>query len=177
MPSSPDDVRIRPREDGDVPELARLLLAQQPTTGYPMRNPLPMPAEQFVVRGRDLAAWVVEVEGTLAGHVAVDRVGDGELGRAFAAATGMPLHRLGSVSTLFVGPGRAGLGLGGRLLGTAVDWARAQALLPVLDVFPDHAEARRLYLRRGWRDVATVRPDWVPDHADDLVLMVLPDSA
>ena len=30
---------------------------------------------------------------------------------------------------------------------------------------------------RGWRDVTTVRPDWVPDHADDLVLMVLPDSA
>ncbi|WP_299518493.1 GNAT family N-acetyltransferase [uncultured Serinicoccus sp.] len=177
MPSSPDGVLLRPRADEDVPELARLLLAQQPTTGYPMRNPLPVPGEQFVARPRDLAAWVVEVDGVLAGHVAVDRVEDGEIGRAFAAATGMPLARLGSVSTLFVGPGRAGLGLGGRLLGTAVRWARLHGLLPVLDVFPGHAAARALYLRRGWRDVATLRPGWVPDHADDLVLMVLPDSA
>ena len=177
MAPSRDDVLLRPRQDADVPELARMLLAQQPATGYPMRNPLPMPGEQFVSRPRDLAAWVVEVGGALAGHVAVDRVEDGEIGRAFVSATGMPLARLGSVSTLFVGPGRAGLGLGGRLLGTAVGWAREQGLVPVLDVFPGHAVARGLYLRRGWRDVATLRPDWVPDHADDLVLMVLPDSA
>ncbi|WP_392467069.1 hypothetical protein ACF3NS_15025 [Arsenicicoccus cauae] len=62
---------IRPRRDEDVPELARLLIEQQPTSGYSYRNPLPFPPQEFVRREGELAAFVAERDGELLGHVAV----------------------------------------------------------------------------------------------------------
>ena len=177
MAGDPREVQIRPRTPADVLVLAEALMAQQPDTGYPMRNPLPFPPEEFVARPYDLMAWVAEVDRRPAGHVAVTRVGDDDLGRSFADSTGMLIDRLGCVSTLFVGRGHGGLGLGGRLHDAAVAWCREQALLPVLEIFPSHAAAHRLYLRRGWQELGTLRPEWVPDGAPDIVLMMLPESA
>ena len=59
---------IRPRRRADIPELARLLMEQQPRTRYPFRNPLPFPVEQFLHADDAAAAWVAEHEGRVAGH-------------------------------------------------------------------------------------------------------------
>ena len=91
MAGDPREVQIRPRTPADVLVLAEVLMAQQPDTGYPMRNPLPFPPEEFVARPYDVMAWVAEVDGLAAGHVAVTRVGDDDLGRSFADSTGMPI--------------------------------------------------------------------------------------
>ncbi|ANS77845.1 hypothetical protein SGUI_0449 [Serinicoccus hydrothermalis] len=175
MDGDPRAAQIRPREAGDVPALAAVLIAQQPATGYPLRNPLPFPPEQFVARERDVAAWVALLDDAPVGHVAVTRLVDDAVGRAFGAASGMPLERLGCVSTLFVAPGAGGRGVGGRLLDAAEGWCRTEGLVPVLDVFPSHAGARDLYLRRGWVEIGTTRLDWVPEDGPDIALMMLPD--
>ena len=49
-------VEIRRRRHEDLPALVEVLAAQQPTSRYPMRWPLPFPIEQFVVRDGELAA-------------------------------------------------------------------------------------------------------------------------
>lgn len=155
-----------------MPALVELLAEQQPGSRYPLRWPLPFPAEDFVVRASEEAAWVAEADGALAGHVAVTGVGDG-LGDAFRRAR--PGRELASVSALFTGVAARGRGIGGRLLDTAVAAIRAGGRLPVLDVVPTHSSAVRIYRHRGWVQVGAVRPAWLPAGEPDVLLMVLPD--
>lgn len=164
-------VRIRPRRPGDLPRLVELLGEQQPTSLYPLRWPLPFPPEEFIVRSSEEAAWVAEVDGDVAGHVAVTRVTD-ELDPLFRRAC--PDRDLASVSALFTGLAVRGLGVGGRLLDTAVAAVRDSGRLPVLDVLPAHSTAVEVYRHLGWVEVGTARPAWLPDHQPDVVLMVLP---
>ncbi|WP_206051737.1 GNAT family N-acetyltransferase [Nocardioides ferulae] len=169
-------VTIRERRPTDVPGLVEMLTLQQPTSGYPMRWPLPFPAEQFVVRPAEERAWVAERDDgagpVLLGHVAVSRV-EGE-GLAEFRAAGVE-GRLAAVSVLLVDPACRGHGIGGRLLEHAVAAIRADGRRPVLDVAPVHAAALALYRRRGWQEVRRIRPPWLPAHQPDVWLMVLPD--
>lgn len=161
---------IRLRTSADVPALVRVLAEQQPRTGYPFRWPLPYPVEQFVVRGYEERAWVAEVDGAVVGHVIVGSVEE-DLMEQFGAATGATA--LAMVSVLFVATSTRGTGVGGRLLDTAVTWARGQGRTPVLDVLPTHDVALAVYRHRGWTEVARVRPAWLPDEAPSVVLMAL----
>jgi GNAT superfamily N-acetyltransferase len=135
---------------------------------------LPFPAEEFVVRRHEEAGWVALVDGRLAGHVSVGRV-EGELADAFVVATGRPRESLAIVSVLFVAPEAQGTGVGGRLLDTAVAWARDRRRLPVLDVVPSHGTALAVYRHRGWRVVGEARPAWLPADEEPLLLMRLGD--
>ena len=157
----------------DLPVLVEILAAQQPGSRYPFRWPLPFPVEEFVVRGHEEAGWVALVDGRLVGHVSVGRV-EGDLADAFVGATGRPSEELALVSVLFVSPEAQGTGVGGRLLDTAVAWARDRHRLPVLDVVPSHGSALAVYRHRGWQVVGTVRPAWLPDDEEPLLLMRLP---
>ena len=166
---------VRPRRPEDVPRLVEILVEQRPSSHYPMRWPLPFPAEEFVVRPHEEVAWVAEAAhgerpGDVLGHVMVGRV-EGEEAELFTAVTGRT--DLALVSVLFTSLAARGTGTGGLLLDTAVAHIEASGRLPVLDVVPRHAEAFALYQRRGWRDVARMRPDWLPAGEEDLVLMVL----
>lgn len=167
-------VTLRERQPDDVPRLVALLTEQQPTSGYPMRWPLPFPAEQFIVRPHEERAWVAtEADGRIVGHVAVSRVeGDGLAEFRAAGVTG----RLAAVSVLLVDPACRGRGVGSRLLEHAVAAIRADGRQPVLDVAPVHAAALALYRRRGWREVRAIRPPWLPAHQPDVLLMVLPHT-
>ena len=166
------EVEIRSREAADLPRLVEILAAQQPASRYPFRWPLPFPVEEFVVRAHEEAGWVALVDGRLAGHVSVGRV-EGELAAAFAAGTGLPAERLALVSVLFVSPASQGTGVGGRLLDTAVAWARERDRVPVLDVVPSHGTALAVYRHRGWQVVGGARPAWLPDEEEPLTLMRL----
>ncbi len=167
-------VTIRARRPADVPGLVALLAEQQPTSRYPLRWPLPFPVEQFLVRSTEEAAWVAEVDGVLAGHVAVT-LPTGELAEAFARAH--PGREVAEVSVLFTGLAARGSGVGGRLLDTAVAAIRDGGRTPALDVLPGHSVAVQVYRHRGWVEVARARPAWLPPDQPDVLLLVLPDPA
>jgi len=176
-------VRIRPRRFDDVPPLADLLLAQQPLTRYPFRNPLPMPVERFLHADDAPEAWTAEVDGRPVGHVS--RVGPPrgypeaeDMNDACARAHDCPVEDLGWVATLFVDPAVRGLGVGRALLDTAVTGIRAAGLRPCLEVLPVHAAALAMYESDGWQEVLRVRPGWLRaaagDEVPDVRVMVLP---
>lgn len=169
-----DPVSVRPRAADDVPHLVRLLGDQQAGSGYPVRWPLPYPTEEFVVRATELAAWVAEVDGRVVGHVSLLALGTGWDTDAWVAGTGLEPSAMAAVGVLFVDPARSGLGIGSRLLTTAVEQARALGRLPVLDVVQESQRAVALYRRHGWQEVGRVRPPWLPEGRLPLLLMALP---
>lgn len=164
-------ITVRLRSADDVAGLAEILAAQQQFSRYPFRWPLPFPVEQFIVRESEEAAWVAELDGRLVGHVSVGRP-RADLAEAFAGATGA--GEVATVSVLFVDRSAQGSGAGGRLLDTAVSWARERGRLPVLDVFPSHGAALAVYRHRGWREIGQHHPAWLPEGEEPLLLMVLP---
>jgi len=172
-------VTIRPRVAADVPRLVEVLRVQQPASRYPFRWPLPFPAEDFVVRAGEEAAFAAEVDDTrrggVVGQVAVAAVPDDAFADAWTEATGRGRDRLAMVSSFFVLPDVRGRGVGRALLDAAVAWIREHDRLPVLDVVPAHTAAVRLYERSGWRTVGEGRPPWLPDDEPSVLLMVLDD--
>ena len=99
-----------------------VLAEQQPTSRYPFRWPLPFPVEQFIVREAEKASWVAEIDDRPVGHVSVGRP-RGDLAESeFLRITGRT--DVATVSVLFVATSTQGSGVGGRLLDTAVAWAR-----------------------------------------------------
>lgn len=171
-------MEIRRRRRDDLPVLAQLLAEQQAASGYPYRWPLPFPVEQFLVRDYEETAWVAELSGpgtgppVVVGHVMAGTVVGSGLEQTFREATGCADPAI--VAVLFVGAAARGQGVGGRLLDTAVGWARERGRVPVLDVLPLHGSARALYRDRGWVEVGRTRFDWLPAGEPDVLLMALP---
>lgn len=181
--SSP--VVIRPRRPEDIPALIDALFEQQPSSRYPFRNPLPIPAEQFVHADDAVAAWTAELHGEPIGHVCWVGPRSGfpgaeEMSRACAEAHGCSLEQLAWVSTLFVGLGGRGLGAGRLLLDAVVADIRNAGSAPCLEVVTTHATALAMYQDAGWREVMRLRPQWLKDATGDqgpeALVMVL-DSA
>ncbi len=172
-------VTIRPRRDDDLPALGAALLEQQPESGYPHRDPLPEPAEQFIQRPGQEAAWVAEVDGQVAGHVCVVRAttdgsgSDAPFVEAWSDATGRPAEDLRVVSVLFVATSARGVGAGVALLRRATEHILEAGCVPCLDVLPTHDRAVEMYRRQGWREVTRQRPRWLSADAPDVIGMVL----
>jgi GNAT superfamily N-acetyltransferase len=166
-------VTIRERRAEDVAALAEVLAEQQAATRYPIRWPLPIPVEDFLVRPGEERAWVADLDGRVVGHVAVYELG-GPLRDAFAGAAGT--DEVAELAVLFVATEVIGTGIGGRLHDTAVAWIRASGRQPVLDVVPVHERAVEVYRHRGWQEIGEVRPVWLAEDFPALVLMTLPAS-
>ena len=163
-------VVIRERRPEDVPVLAAVLAEQQASSSYPVRWPLPIPVEDFLVRPGEEHAWVAEVDGQVVGHVAVYGV-DGPLRDPFVAGAGT--DQLAELAVLFVGLSAIGTGVGGRLIDTAVEWIRASGRQPVLDVVPVHDRALAVYVRRGWTVIGEVQPAYLGPDFPTVTLMTL----
>ncbi len=171
---------VRPRTATDLPVLVGILEAQRPTSGYPVRWPLPFPAEEFIARSTELAAWVAvdpAREDAVVGHVALTDVAPGWEADGWGAGTGLPASALAAVSVLFVDPAATGRGVGSTLLATAVERARGLGRTPVLDVVSESSRAVALYARHGWQVVGRARPPWLPSDREPLLLMALLSSA
>ena len=167
---------VRGRTAADLPALVGILEAQRPTSGYPVRWPLPFPAQEFIARSTELAAWVAvdpSRDGAVVGHVALTDVAPGWEADGWGAGTGWPASALAAVSVLFVDPAATGRGVGSTLLATAVDHARALGRTPVLDVVSESNRAIALYTRHGWQVVGRARPPWLPADRGPLLLMAL----
>ncbi len=168
------DLTLRERSPEDVPALGRLLVAQQPTSGYPVVTREDPAA--FVVRANQFAAWVAEIDGELAGHVALASIPPtATFAATWTSHYGQPVETLCGIAALFVGPGRQGLGLGGLLFDHAVAEAGRRGRQVVLDTVDCHGPALDLYHRRGWRVVGHVPVDWLPAGLQS-VAMVPPEA-
>lgn len=175
--SVPSSVTIRPRQPADVGELSDVLARQQPHSGYPLRWPLPFDPEQMIVRSSELAAWTAELDGVPVGHASLTDVADDDLGRIWSQGAGRPVTELACLSALFLDHTLQGHGIGGRLLDTAEDFARARDLTLVLDVVVGTGPAISVYRHRGWVEVGRARPPWLPDSEPPVLMMVLPEEA
>ncbi|WP_277210657.1 GNAT family N-acetyltransferase [Isoptericola croceus] len=167
---------IRDRCDGDLRALVDVLAAQQSTSGYPHRWPLPFPTENFIVRPTEEHAWVAERDGHVVGHVSATTVPDDEHGALWSAGADRPVAELGCVSVLFVHPDAQGGGVGGRLLDAAAGWIRGTGRTPVLDVDDRDGVAHAVYLRKGWQVVGEAQFEWQREGSPPARLMVLPET-
>lgn len=172
-------VEIRPRTSVDLPSLVDLLWEQQPESSYPLRNPLPFPTETFLHADDADAAWTAVVDGSPAGHVCrTSGHPDPAVEEACAAAYGCAVEELGWVSSLYVGLGARGLGLGRRLLDTVVADLLDAGRRPCLEAYPVRPAAMGLYTSAGWREVLRTRPEWLRavrgDDGPDVRVLVLP---
>ncbi|MFX4271187.1 GNAT family N-acetyltransferase [Propionibacteriaceae bacterium Y1685] len=169
-------VLVRERTAADLPALVDILARQQPLSQYPFRWPLPFPAEEFIARDGERAAWVAEVDGRVAGHVSVTGIAGNtdhdELITAWTGATGATRDQLGCLSVLFADVDVRGRGVGRALMDVAEGWIVDHGLYPVLDVVPVGAPMA-LYAQRGWRVVGEARPPWLPDAEPPMQVMVL----
>ena len=155
---------IRPRTDADVAPCERLARDVHILDGYPVYLPDDDLAAFLVTPGA-LGAWVAELHGGVAGHVALHpRSSDAVMERA-SAGVGAPPEGLAVVARLLVGPEFRGQGIGRLLLRAAAQEAEARGLWPVLDVAKDLRSAIAVYESCGWVRVGevTVR---LPDGRD-----------
>ena len=123
---------VRDRRDDDLPACVRALRQTHLGDGYPTRWPAD-PAAWLTPPDLE-AAWALERDGEVAGHVCVVRGTD----------------QWAEVSRLFVAPGARRQGTGSALLATANSWAAARGYRRRLDVVDDGGPAVELYERLGW---------------------------
>ena len=111
-----------------------------------------------------VAAWVVELDGRIAGHVGLSRSDAGDAAPGlWSDRTGVGVDGTAVISRLFVAPAARGRGFGASLMAHAVAEARGRGLHPVLDVVASDTAAAALYERLGWRLLATVEQRWGPE--------------
>lgn len=179
---SHDTITIRPRVAADLPQLASALMAQQPGTRYPFRNPLPIPVEDFLHANDATAAWTAELHGQPVGQVC--RTGEArgfpladQLNTLCARAHRCEVGDLTWVSALFVAREARGRGVGRQLLEAAAQDARSNDQHPCLEVLPVHPAAMKMYLGAGWQVVGSLRPAWLREAAGeagpDVTVMIL----
>jgi GNAT superfamily N-acetyltransferase len=139
---------IRRRNDADFDALVEIARVVHQRDGYPVY--LPTDLRGFLCWPDAFAAWVAEVDGAVAGHVALHpRSTDAVMAVASEAAR-LPEERLAVVARLLVAPPARGHGLGRRLLETAEAEAHRRERWPVLDVAVGLTDAIRLYEQSGW---------------------------
>ncbi|MGU3435107.1 GNAT family N-acetyltransferase [Actinomycetes bacterium M1A6_2h] len=169
------NIRVRPRLDGDMPDLLRILQRSHELFGYPVRASV-VRADWLAVTN-ELGAWVAEHDGLVVGHIALHPTaapghdaGEDDASAQWQRATGVSADQLAVVSR-FVTDGSV-KGSGTALLDHAVRGADEAGRVPVLLVEPNSA-ALGFYRRRGWREIGTSMQQW-GEHRVEAVLMVAP---
>lgn len=111
-----------------------------------------------------VAAWVVELDGRIAGHIGLSRSDAGDAAPGlWSARAGVGVDETAVISRLFVAPSARGRGIGASLMARAVAEAQGRGLHPVLDVVASDTAAAALYERLGWQLLAIVEQRWSPD--------------
>lgn len=162
---------MRGRRESDLAACEQLLRAVHESDSYPRR--LPSDLRGFIAWPTAICAWVADVDGEVAGHIALHATGSREATDLAAEVTGEASERFGFVARLLVSPNERRQGIGRSLLGTARRHAVALELIPALEVTTDLAAAIDLYESCGWRRIGTAPVLWrsTADVADEHIYM------
>jgi GNAT superfamily N-acetyltransferase len=147
---------IRARQPEDLDGCVAVLRRVYATTGYP--SGWPRDPARWLSPADQVAAWVAEDDGLLAGHIALVQ---GVRTECLLRAAGRDASELGGIARLFVDPAAMRRGLARALLAAAVGHARARGLQPVLDVVDDDEAAIALYEASGWKLAGITTATWV----------------
>ncbi len=147
---------IRTRQPEDLDGCVAVLRRVYETTGYP--SGWPQDAARWLSPVGQVAAWVAEDDGRLAGHIGLVQ---GVPTQCLLEATGREASGLAGIVRLFVDPGSMRKGLARALLAVAAGYAKARGLQPVLDVVADDEGAVALYEGSGWKLAGTQTATWV----------------
>ena len=160
-----DPVLIRPRRDADLRACADLVREVQSSDRYP-RFP-PTDIVRFLNPPGPYGCWIADLNGEVAGHVALVARGLPATMEVAASALGRPAGQLGVVARLFVSPRARGRGVGRLLLSAATAEARARGLHPVLDVDTELSAAIALYESAGWTRAGQITVSWTDNESAD----------
>lgn len=152
-----DGVLVRRRTDDDLDACEALAREVHRVDGYPPH--LPGDDVRNFMLSPAIDAWVAEVGGRVAGHVALNERSTANVMALASRATGRPEEGLAVVARLAVAPACRRQGAGRALLATATDASLALGRWPVLDVVTQFAGAIALYERCGWRRAGEVTLD------------------
>jgi ribosomal protein S18 acetylase RimI-like enzyme len=147
-------VVVRDRSAADLPACVALAEQVHGSDGYPAY--LPGDMEGFLASEHALGAWVAEVAGSVAGHVALHRRAAPGVMELARAATGLSDDGLAVVARLLVAPAARRVGAGRALLRHAAREAAARGRRPLLDVMHEYAAAVALYEAEGWQPIGSV---------------------
>ena len=168
------NVSVRLRRPEDLPGCGRVLADVHAADAYPSRWPADTAA--WLSPPGLAAAWIIEHDGLIAGHVGMVL---GLEDQVVSALTGAPPHRLASVTRLFVAPVARGHKLGAALICTVAGHAVELGLQLMLDVVDDGGPAIALYERLDWQLVDRRVADWTTPEGRRLPVLVYlaPDGA
>jgi GNAT superfamily N-acetyltransferase len=141
---------LRARTHADDAACVELLARVHEQDGYPRH--LSGTLSDFLFARHETGAWVCELAGDVAGHVALHAAGSDPVLEVARRATGRAADELAVVARLLVSPDHRRRGVGRALLELAARQARATGRRAVLDVVRDDAAApaAALYERSGW---------------------------
>lgn len=154
-------VLIRARRDADLGACADFVREVHSADRYPRF--LQADIAQFLNPPDPFGYWIADLNGAVAGHVALVARGLPATMEIAASAIGKPADELAVVARLFVSPRTRGLGVGRMLLDAATAEARSRGLHPVLDVDTELSAAIALYESAGWTRAGKLTVRW-PDY-------------
>ena len=157
---------IRARRDADLPACADLVREVHSTERYPRF--LPTDIVQFLNPPDPFGCWVADLDGEVAGHVALVPRGLPAATEIAARALGKAADQLAVVGRLFVSRQARGRGVGRLLLDTATAEARSRGLHPVLDVDIELSAAIALYESAGWTRAGQLTVRWTHHESSEL---------
>jgi GNAT superfamily N-acetyltransferase len=140
-------VLLRSREPRDEAACVDLLSQVNAQDGYPRH--LSGSLEAFLLASHETGAWVCEIDGHIAGHVALHAAANDPVLDLAQQTTGLPASDLAVVARLLVSPRRRRQGIGRALLDLATKHALDNGQRAVLDVAAG-APAAALYEQAGW---------------------------
>ncbi|KAI1370719.1 acyl-CoA N-acyltransferase [Hypoxylon crocopeplum] len=138
---------IRLRTDQDITACLQILNIVHETNGYPVGG-VGDPALYFT---KDDAAWVAEVGGIVAGHIALAKAHASNVAVALWWQQHPEDINVAVLGRLFVHPRNRKGGTATRLIDTAVEEARARGQRLLMFALVKDQDAIRLYRMLGWR--------------------------
>jgi len=150
-------ISVRNRRADDMDGCVAALASVHEISAYPSNWP-DDPARWLTPSGM-LAAWVCEIEGSIAGHLLVRQPSFATIGQDSA-----------ELSRLFVSPPAQRQGIAQALIQTTMQWAEGNHRSLVLEVTDHSQAARALYKRTGFRPVNTRGASWSPPDGEPVTL-------
>lgn len=170
------DVKIRPRENADVPQLAQVLVRVHAQDGYPVEG-VAAPQE-WLTPPRELAAWIALWDGQPIGHISLTRATDtDDAAILWRRTTGQDFSQLAIPVRLFVDPQHRHRGAGSLLMQAVFAFATGHQLALAFDVMLKDRDAIRLYERLGCQLLGTIVHEHSDGQAEPAAVYVAPSAS